>query len=164
MANIVINNDLELMVALNEIVNEVMPPIQKEISEELDRNILGLIYYLDYFPNHYYLDKTGQPSWQFRYAFKWKDEPISNAGVSKILYYDWQSLSYRPEIFMHGSPQGGDARENLADILNIEGYDSGLFGGKLRGAFWKNTMDDLLSGTIENWFKKAFAGYNIIKT
>jgi len=159
-----ITNELELAAALNEIATEVMPKVQENISKELDENIYKLVYALDYFPNHYYLDKTGQPSWQFRYAFKWGDNPISNLGVSKILYYDWQSLTFEPSIFLHGSPQGGDARENLADILNVEGYDRGLFGGKLRGRFWDNTLNDLLSGTIQNWFRDEFKKFGITQT
>ena len=40
----------ELMIALNEIVAEVMPSIQKNISDELDKNILQYVYFEDYYP------------------------------------------------------------------------------------------------------------------
>jgi len=159
-----ITNDIELAAVLNEIVDKIMPIVQKNISEELHENILKWVYYEDYFPNKYYYNKTGIPTWQFLNSFLWKDNPISTLGSSKILYYAWETLSFDPLTALHGSERGGDARENLAEILDVEGYDKGIFGGKLRGAFWKNTMDDLLSGTIESWFKTQFANYGVIKT
>ena len=160
----VITNDLELIAALNDITNEVMPVVQKNISEELDKNIMSLVYELDYFPNKYYYNKTGQPTWQFRHAFQWMDDPMSMAGISKILYYNWGSLQADEATYLHADPTHGDNREMLAEYLDVEGYDNGILGGKLRGAYWKNTMDDLLSGTIEGWIKKEFSNYGITKT
>ena len=160
----VITNEAELMIALNEIVAEVMPSIQKNISDELDKNILQYVYFEDYYPNKYYYNKTGIPTFGFRKAFQWEDDPLSRAAISKILYYNWESMVSDPSTYLHGDPKHGDNREELADDLNVSGYDNGILGGKIRARYWDITMDDLLSGTIENWFKTQFASYGIIKT
>jgi hypothetical protein len=73
-------------------------------------------------------------------------------------------MSYDEATFKHADPERGDQREQLAEALDVSGFDNGYFGGKLRGNFWKETLDDLFSGTLDDWFRTEMQSLGFMRS
>ena len=158
-----ITNDAMLTSVLNTIAENVITIVSIKVLALLQKNIMALVYELGG-PNHYYYNGSGVPTYQFLHAFKWDELQNSITKVTKTLFYDWASMEFNSALFLHGDPARGDQRQQLAEALDVEGWDNGILGGKQRGAYFKNTMDDLLGGTLNDWFREEFRNYGIIKT
>jgi len=97
---------------------------------------------------HEYEDEeigSAMPTFEFMEAWKLSKAKLMPAGqgITQTLYYDWPSMTFDPETFLHGDPEHGDLREDLARILNVEGNDAGFFGGKERRPYWDLFIEDL---------------------
>jgi hypothetical protein len=146
------NND-ELLKAfsgtIREIVRKVILDMLYELQDDIDKYTYGQL------PNANYYNKTTYPTFQFLNAFKFDGVKMQklNEYVSE-LFYDWQTLDFDASTLLHGSPWGGDARENLADILNINGVP-GIIGNKIRSSYWDIFITDMFDkGGIEKLFDK----------
>jgi hypothetical protein len=163
MPNQLIQNQGDLTNLLQGIAEEVINSVADKILAEVRDNIMKYVYELGG-PNHYYMGGTGEPSYQFLNAFKWEQMKKSITSVTRNLFYDWQGMTWDADSYFHADPERGDQREQLADALNVEGFDNGFFGGKLRGSFWNQTIRDLFSGTLDDWFKEELLKRGFIKT
>lgn len=163
MANILIDNPAKLKIELGNIAEEVITSVSKGISNLLRERIMKDVYEYDYYPNKYYYNKKGIPTFQFLNSFTWEKIDKSVAQITRKLFYNWASLKLDEKTFLHGSPQQGDMRQQLADILNVEGYDSGIFGGKLRQPYWDNLIQELFDdGGLDFLFSKELKKYGFI--
>jgi len=132
----------------------------------LQKMIFEKTYTWDYFPNvRYYTpiqakrsllqeyiltddipSQGAMPTFQFFRSFKWKPIKISVDEVSRELFYDWQSMQQDPATYLHANPIHGDMRDELADILNVDGSPSSFPMGKSRKPFWDITIAELFGG------------------
>jgi hypothetical protein len=176
-----IENSTQLRKALENIAIEAINVVSKDISDNnvlrpdnatslemgyLKRIIWEKTYTFDYFPNVVYYSKnieTGErgnamPTFQFFRAFKWRKIDKNSDGISRELFYDWKSMQYDPSTFLHGDPKRGDMREELADILNVDGTSAGYFQVKKRKPFWDITISEVNS-SIKVLFDAALWKY-----
>jgi hypothetical protein len=156
-------NDIQLATELTKLTETAINNVSDKVLTLLRDNIIKLVYELDYWPNRYYYDNSGIPTYEFLNAFKWEAIKNNITDVSRLLFYDWLSMRTDPSTFLHSDPNSSDNRESLAEALDVEGYDNGFLGGKLRGAYWKNTMDELLSGTLDDWFRIEMQALGFIR-
>lgn len=108
-------------------------------------------------------NETGEPSYEFRDEAWIKQQAKALSGkIIGSIFYDYSKLSAptssRP--FTHGNfYQGKDRRVNLADLLNVSGYDLGNdFGGKEREPYFDITLKwikDNFSQLVNNAFRKV---------
>jgi len=147
-----ISNDVELRVALLLISEEVIEKVSAKILKKLQANIKKYVYEYGG-ANKVYYDGSGKPTFQFFEAWDWQSIKHTLSSVARELMYDPSGMDYDPETWLHGSTFGGDARANLADILNKpfrgDGMrTSGLMMGnsymsKKRKPYWDITIDEL---------------------
>jgi hypothetical protein len=146
------NND-ELLKMFSPILINIVIKVSNDLLQILDDYIIEYTY--GQLPNANYYNKTTYPTFQFLNAFKFDGVKMQklNEYVSE-LFYDWQTLDFDASTLLHGSSWGGDARENLADILNINGIP-GIIGNKIRSSYWDIFITDMFDkGGIEKLFDK----------
>jgi hypothetical protein len=184
-----IRNDLILNQEMQNLIARVIDDVSKELMNILKEYIYNFVYLYDYFPNVAYYKPTKKsekkkqerlwnkpevqsitwnrtsrgalPTFQFLNSFQWKPMQILIGEVTKELFYNWQSMKYDPNTGLHGSEFFGDLREQLADILNVTGWDEkNIWGGKQRNEFWNNFMNDIFNeGNLKIMFTKSFSKY-----
>jgi hypothetical protein len=152
-----ITNPIELHNALATILKDVINSVSKDLLKALQERIMMDVYLYDPRHNHWYYNKSGKPTMQFYNAFKWGDIAETVNDMTRELFYDWQSLKLDTATFLHGDPVRGDMRQQLADLLNVSGFDDGFFGGKLRNEFWTHFIDEFINDQKELDF--LFAKY-----
>jgi hypothetical protein len=163
----VITNSTQLISALRTIAAEAIEQVSKDISDNdsiepeenvgfLQRMIWEKTYNFEYYPNKMYYNGTRNATFQFYRAFKWKKIEWGLMSIKRELFYDWQSMKFDPTTFLHADALGNDMREQLADILNI----NGTAGRKLREPFWDITINDLfINDGIKGLFDSALNKY-----
>jgi hypothetical protein len=143
-----IKNNAELLKAfsgiIREIVKKVILDMLYKLQDDIDEYTYGQL------PNIDYYNGSGYPTYQFKDAFIFNDvEQKLNNFVSE-LYYNWQSMDYDANTYLHGNPYDGDLRQQLADILNT---DSDI--NKPRKPYWDIFITDMFDkGGIEKLFDK----------
>jgi hypothetical protein len=152
----VIKNDAELLavlgVAIEQVINNVSDRVIVLLQENIKRYVLT--------QESDWYERTGE----FINAFRWDQLHASLNNFSRMLFYDPTTMHFDMDKFIHGSPWGGDATDNLADILNVEGYTSSLQ-WKLSHPYWDITIRQLFDGgQLENIFREEFlrVGLHII--
>lgn len=163
-------NENELLKHMSLIISRAIGRIILRMAADLKKQILEDVYYEDYFPNQMYFDDGGRPTgsrhptWEFLNS--WDTSPVINRGneIYAELFFNPKKLSLDTDKWKHGSPISGDARDNLADILDLAfnnyqaGYTSGLMVGdrhmsKFRKPYWENFIKNMFDkGQIEEWF------------
>jgi hypothetical protein len=172
------------LLKLKPIVDSVLEDVSGKVLNLLKEHIYRDVYRLEYFPNKIYHgtsyeDKMGggkstfhsYPTFQFLDAWKLSDMKNVVNGSVKELFYDWSGMDFDAETWLHGS-KWGDARENLAEILNVYGYTSSLMVSsvvghyvpndrpfsKLRAPYYELFLVDLfVKGELITMFVEAFA-------
>ena len=137
-------NNAELTAMLMPIASNVIKSASLDMIEMLANDIMEYTYEFGGLPNAYYYNGSGMPTFQFLEAFKLTDiEKNMNQAATKI-FYDWAGMDYDPTTYLHGNPFSGDVREQLADILNIDGEAGWMT--KARKPYWdifiKQILDD----------------------
>ena len=145
-------NNAELNAMLLPIASNVIKLVSDAILTVLQRHIDDETY--DPLPNADYYNGSGTPTFQFKHAFEFTEVQTRMSEVISELFYNWQSMSYDPDTFLHGSSWNGDMRERLADILNIDGSTG--FSNKIRGPYWDNFIIELFDN---GGFEKLFNVY-----
>lgn len=151
---------------MQDTVEEAIREVTKKVLDELRDTIIRDVYVRPY-PNKIYAWRTGQPTFEFLNTWRWSQIEKTAKQITTTLFHDWESMSVDTENggYVHGSWEG-DARENLADILNLAfnnyqpGYTSGLkwLSAKERRPYWKNFVEKMFEGKqLEKWFNEAFA-------
>jgi len=136
----------------NKINEEVINAVSLRAVKLLKKHIMDDMY--GALPNKRYEDGTGMPTFQFREAFVFKEMVKLMNGVSKTLFYDYESMD-RPSSAhptRHGryktkDESGSDNRQALAEMLNKRE----IVGSKMRNLYWDNFIRELDSN-IGNWF------------
>jgi len=110
---------------------------------------------------------TSKPSWEFlNKAFNIKNTERTASRVTEELFYDYGRMTFRPDLYQHGSVELGDMREHMADIMNVSDVDDpNDHGGKHREPFWDNFINDIFANggnAIKQIFDKVFAEYGIV--
>lgn len=143
-----IKNDEDLLKVFSGTIREIVRRVVLDMLYVLEDYIVEYTY--GELPNHVYYNKTGYPTYQFLDAFTFSNiNQKLNKFISK-LYYDWQSMDYDPNTLLHGDPESGDLRQELADILNT---DSDL--DKPRKPYWDIFITEMFDKHgIENLFDK----------
>lgn len=167
-----ITNPTELRAALMIIAKDAVQQVSNDVQTVLDSNIITYTYTHEEEPNSWYYAKSGEPTWEFLRAFIWDDFELFVNAVHKKLKYYWEGMSFDADTGLHGDPDRGDLREQLADILNIEGRDDGYFvssktglRGKPRHPFWDITMSDLFDkGGLTDFFDDALGERGFFRT
>jgi hypothetical protein len=164
-----IRNDAEMRRFLLEILENVVNDVAEKIMVRLQHNILKYTYGYEYFPNKQYYKKTGQPTFQFLNA--WTKDGLKKASseISRRIFYDSSGMDFDAKTYLHGSTTGGDARRNLADILNLAWGGSDEYTSswmwKKRAPFWDITMKELFEdGLIEDFISSAFSRRGVAVT
>jgi len=114
--------------------------------------------------NEDYWNGSGVPTYEFLMAFKLTNVEQKLNEIVTELYYDWQSMDYDPDTYLHGTPWGGDMRERLAEILNVDGVTG--FSNKSRKPYWdifiKQMFDDGgIKKLFDKYMKEEFAKIGI---
>jgi len=157
---------------LKDIAETSIKEVSKDVTKQVRANIMKYVYENEYFPNKHYYNGSGRPTFQFLRAFKWK--PFSRSGniLSKKLFYDYESMTFNADTWLHGSnvPGWGDAREHLADILNINGRRSLLkigdsYMAKKVKPYWDITIEELFDENgLSDMFDKELTKFgNFLK-
>jgi len=149
--------------AFGLVAEKIIENVSTKVLDYLRENIEKYVYeYGD--SNEIYHAGSAEATYEFYNSFKWKDIEASVKGISKELFYDYLSMNYDKDTWLHGSDsskvkkQGGDARKFLASILNAEGKLSSLFLTKPRKPYWDITMKELFDNKkIDGWFDIEFA-------
>lgn len=158
-----IKSDAQLRLMMGQVSEAVIESVSEIILKKLQDNIWRDTYMSDYYPNVEYYGGSGKPTGQFVSAFQWSRIFYSIKKLTRELYYDPSDMKYDPDTYLHGSKVGGDARESLADILNVDGYTSS-WNWKKRKPYWDNTIRELFEGKIiEKEFQKALKQYGFKK-
>lgn len=159
---------------MEEVTKEVFEIIAKKLYDKasglgvagkLAEAIQRDTYENEYFPNKVYYNQTGMPTYEFIKSWTWRDTVVALGTITKELYYDPSNMSFDANTWKHGSPFGGDARANLAEILDVNGYTSSLKApsgrpfSKKRKAYWtdnfiKSLFDDK---ELEQMFDEEFS-------
>ena len=161
-----LNNDAAVRAFMLRVSEEVIEKVSKDILKKLRENIMRYTYHGD---NAFY-----DPTYQFLNSFVWDGFKRDVKTVIKNLYYDYHDMTYRGDLWIHGSDIAGwgDAREYLADILNYDGIRGTGKMNMTRAVkpYWKITMEELLDkGKIEKWITKELKilgskyGFKVIK-
>ena len=122
---------------------EVINSLSVEIKEQLQEIIIDEVYYKDYYPNRVYENGDGSPgsgqaSFEFLNAFRWKGSKKSISEVTNELFYAYRTMSVDKLTGKHYE-NGKDTRSQLVDLLNT----NGIFGHKQRGAYWDKFIESL---------------------
>lgn len=177
-----VKNETEIRKILETITTEVINEVSEKIYTRIDKkSILQHFIKTEVYvspPNQYYARGSKKPTGEFLKAWSWTRTKVDMRSVVKELFYDPTFLSLDIDEWIHGSFDG-DARENLADILNLAfnkyqpGYTSNLMwppiGGKkhfskFRQPYWKDFIEFLFDkGELEKMFKDAFAKRGVKK-
>jgi len=157
-----ITNDLELTAMMSTIASDVIKKVSKGVLSTLQEHIWEDTY--GKLPNAWYYDYSGIPTFQFKNAFQFTEVEQKINEIVSELFYNWQSMDYDLEKFLHGSPETGDMREKLADILNVSGISG--FSNKNREPYWDNFIGDMFDrGGLEKLFdvymKREFGKHGI---
>jgi hypothetical protein len=163
-----IRNPLMLQQVMQKVMTGAIEQVSKALLTQLQQYIMENVYMYDYYPNIKYHDKiksSGRggavPTFQFLKSFQWRAIEIELTKITKELFYNYPSMLYDPATYLHGS-YAGDVREKLADLLNIRGWDTGIFGGKERNMFWDNYIDQVFNDTeLKTMFITAFSKQGI---
>lgn len=166
----------ELKIIINGEVSEALQVVGDKALERLDEIILRDVYTYDYFPNiRYYGGFAGganegfeQPTFEFRYAWE-KFIEAKMGGTSELsIKYDSSQVGSAHNSIVTGT----NVSKYLAQILNVDGFTSGLMVGipagvlsssdagtqrnvsKYRQPYWTNFMKEMSQGRkIRNWLK-----------
>lgn len=178
-----IDNPVALKKALEDIGQIVIQNVSDKILEKLQENIKKYVYEYEYFPNKSYYNGSKRPTFEFLDAWKWDQIKVSVKDITTELFYDYSGMGYDPDRWLHGSRIGGDARANLADILNklvyLDTYTSSLMlsqitnlgantpdrpFSKARGKYWDITIRELFDQQqITRWFDNELAAFGFMK-
>lgn len=134
-----IHNSGELS-KLNSVIEEVLESVSKRVLDALKQHIYKDTYKFEYWPNRMYHSRgagDGYPTFQFLDAWKLSEMKRTVSGAVKELFYDYSGMDFEAESWLHGS-RWGDARENLAEILNVAGYTSSLMVSSVVGHYVPN--------------------------
>jgi hypothetical protein len=150
------------------IVEEVINDVSWELTTMLEDYIKMFTYRFEYYPNSVYHNKSHEPTYEFLRAWKWSKIRKEVKSMFMEMQYDSSDMRYDPKTWLHGS-YSGDARENLADILNVTGYTSSLMApsgtrllSKLRMPYWDLYIEALFSrGKLNQMFDKEFRRFGI---
>jgi hypothetical protein len=159
-----INNSIELSLALKNMAKDAISSVSKELLKNLQNQILIDIYNFDPMPRRWYYNKTGRPTYEFLHAFRWQGIKEALDEISNTLWYDGLSMGYEPDKYKHGSAKFGDLREQLAEILNVNGVDAfNNFGGRERRAYWDNFLREFFNDqNLDFLFAMALEKYQHI--
>jgi len=136
-----IKNNLDLTKIFSDIVATVIHETCRDIQELLVNNIDEYTYRYGGLPNANYYNGSGTPTWQFLEAFRLSGSEKKLNTIVQSIFYDWQSMEYDSETFLHGSPYNGDMRKALAEVLNVDGSTG--FSSKQRKPYWDITIKQL---------------------
>lgn len=140
-----IKNNTQLVKLFSTIATAIIFQVSEEVLQILRKNIEEYTYKYGYWPNKEYYNETQYPTYQFLNAFEFTKIKKQLNTVLTELYYDWMSMEYDGETWLHGYP-GEDNRQTLADILNVDDYLGFSSHGKARKPYWDITIDELFNG------------------
>jgi hypothetical protein len=129
-------NEKEIESILNKVLLEVVKEVGMVVRERLVEYIKEATYRNDYFPNYVYENGdgsmgSGEPSYEFEQAWRWKGVVYNKKEVSDKLYYAWENMTINRLSGRHWE-DGKDTRKALADMMNV----SGIVGHKEREPYW----------------------------
>lgn len=154
---------------INQINEDVIDNVSTSIVQLLQQIIIRDVYKSGdeegSTENWSYYNHSRQPTFQFMMAFMWDDVKKIVHGIARELFYNADSMDFDPDTYLHGDPDLGDLRKDLADILNVDGIDEqNAWGGKLRKPYWNNFIDELFGQKkIIQMFDEEFAQFGITR-
>jgi hypothetical protein len=155
-----------LKAALEKIATVVIKNVSKKILKLLQDNIKEYTYGA-HAPNKIYLNGSKRPSGEFLNAFQWKEIEKNINGVCRELFYNWQSMTTDEGGYKHSSVSENwpiDTRMQLADYLNVDGYDSSLWISVQRKPYWEITIKTLFEdGQLDRWFSEECKKQGLIR-
>lgn len=173
-----IRGSTQLRAIMLSIAEEVVDKVADNVIKRLKENIMRYVY------EYHGSNKEYSPTYEFLESFDWGDVKKNVSGFIREMAYLPERLgSFDPGGWIHGSnyPSEGydkDARDNLADILNLGGktgerggFTSSMFISVPVKPYWNITMRELLDdGLLEKWIDKEIKavarkyGFVAIKT
>jgi len=156
-------NEKDIEIALNRVLLEVVKEVGVVMRERLVEYIKESTYRNDYFPNYEYENGdgsagSGEPSYEFEQAWRWKGSVASLKEISDELYYAWENMTIDRFSGRHWE-DGQDTRKKLADMMNV----SGIVGHKEREPYWDLFIKEMDKTVDSLWKKKLQSkGLNIM--
>jgi hypothetical protein len=146
-----ITNSAQMMTMMSDVASNVIRDVSGDMLQVLYDDIMKYTY--DPLPNAYYWKGSGMPTFQFMEAFQLSNIQKNLNEIVSELFYNWESMEYDPDTYLHSSPFSGDMRERLADILNVDGSTG--FSNKIRHPYWNNFIKEMFNeGGLEKLFDK----------
>jgi hypothetical protein len=145
--------DRILKKAITSCIEHLSDKILECVQDHIQKDTYGSL------PNKVYNNGTGNPTFEFKNAFKFEGIKNSVKEISNKLFYDWTTMSTPSQSnkYLHGNfNEGQDRRSILAELLNVNGIDGGNdWGGKERQAFWDNALKDI-NNKFDGWAREAY--------
>jgi len=150
-----LKNKAQVEKYLNGILFEVLEKLSVEMRKKLQEKIKRDTYEYEYAPNFIYENGdgtfgSGQPSFEFEEAFRWKDTKISGSEITKKLFYSWATMTIDRDTGRHFE-NGKDTRKMLAEMLNV----AGEVGHKERLPYWDNFVKEMNVQFMKMFEKEA---------
>lgn len=159
-------NDMQLKKMLNMVGLEVIRLASGRVHMMLLEYIMKYTYEYGG-DNVSYYDETGKPTYEFLDSWFVNKLKINSDIIAAKVMQDWQSMSYDPDTYLHGSSYTGDVRKELANILNVDGISAGDFSGypnsKVRRAYFDILLKDLNDGEMIKIFDEEFAKFGFFR-
>lgn len=142
--------------AISNCVSYISDKILECVQDHIQKDTYGEL------PNKVYNNGTGNPTFEFKNAFKFEGIKSSVNEISNKLFYDWSTMHAPSQSneYLHGNfNKGEDRRSILAELLNVNGIDGeNDWGGKERSAFWDNAIGEI-EQKFDLWAREAYNKY-----
>lgn len=164
----IFKNWYEIKAKFTLIIEKIIENVSKKVLKDLQKQILEDVYYFDYYPNRYYSEGMGRPTFQFLRAWEWGELLKIANGVIRTLSYNDGKVIPSGKWTHRSSVKGyGESNTYLHKILNEankgDGYrTSTLMAGKTyfskkRKPYWDNFMELMMNGKLKKYFDEEFA-------
>jgi hypothetical protein len=134
---------------------KIISRVSKKVLKQLQDNIIEHVY-KSHPGNKVYFDGSRKPTMEFFNAWKWAELEKTVTGVCRELFYSWQDMGVNEGGYKHSSVSANwpiDTRMQLADYLNVDGYDSSLWISVKREPYFNITIKELFEdGLLDKWF------------
>lgn len=158
-------NDIKNRGDLNKTIDSLLEKVLNDVALELIfifQEYIVLYVYKNHSPNSNYYDGSREPTGQFLNAWEWTNIKRKANLLVKELWYNWETLDFDSETYLHGSRINSksnsqypdDARENLPAIL--EGKQSNAWlSVKRNEKFWQQFIKDYVTkGLLKKLIEK----------
>jgi len=153
--------DISTYSELENQMNKICESVVDSVSELMLRDLKEIIKKETY--GSHGRNVVYESTFEFLEAWEWTPIRKATKELSRQLFYHWQTLKTNPATYTHVDYiSGRDNREQLAEILNINGMEPGNPIAVFRYSFWNSYIVNMfLGGDILKYFDQEFGKLGI---